>query len=144
MSTARDVMTAQAHCVTDTETILNAAQKMRDLDVGSLPITDADGKLIGMLTDRDIVVRGVAAGSDLSTAMAGEFAAGEPLTITPDSSAEVALQVMSQNQVRRLPVVEDGRMVGMISQQDIAAALSAEQVGQTVEAVTASGGQRSD
>lgn len=136
MSTARDVMRAEAHVLGESETISDAAKKMKDLDIGSLPIAAADGKLIGMLTDRDIVVRGLAEGNDPTSTRVGEFALGEPLTVGPDTSADEALQLMSSNQVRRVPVIEDGRMIGMISQADIAAALTAGQVGRTVEAVT--------
>lgn len=136
MTSARDVMTPQAHCIADSETLQQAAQKMRDLDVGSLPIADDSGRLIGMLTDRDIVVRGLAEGNDPTTTRAGELAMGTPLTVGPDTPAEDALSLMQQNQIRRVPVLDGDQMIGMISSADIAAALSAEQVGKTVEAVT--------
>jgi len=136
MATARDIMTSDAQCVQEDETLVDAAKKMRDLDVGSLPICGNDNRLKGMLTDRDIVVHGLAEGKDPATTTAGELAQGEVVTIGADDSAEEALRVMKDHQVRRLSVIDGYDLVGMISLADIAQNLSEDKLGDVVEAIT--------
>lgn len=136
MATAREIMTANVECVQEGETLSVAAKKMRDLDVGSLPICGNDNRLKGMLTDRDIVVRCLADGGDPTSMTAGELAQGEVVTIGADDSAEEALQVMKTNQVRRLPVIDGHDLVGMIGLADIARSLSEDKLGDVVEAIT--------
>ena len=119
MTTAQDVMTAGAQCVTEDQTLAEAARMMRDLDVGSLPICGSDGKLHGMLTDRDIVIRCVAEGGDCMESRAGEFAQGAVHWVSADADIDDALAIMSEHQVKRLPVVEHHRLVGMISETDL-------------------------
>jgi CBS domain-containing protein len=136
MATARDLMTPGAECVGENETLVDAARKMRDLDVGALPICGEDNRLKGVLTDRDIVVRCLAEGGDPSTALAGQFGQGKPVTIGADDSAEEALRTMSEHQVRRLPVIDGHDLVGMLSQADVARELSAEATGDTVQEIS--------
>lgn len=105
------------------ETLDVAVRMMRDLDVGQPPICGDDGRLKGVLTDRDIVTTTVADGGDTQTTTAGDLAKGKPVTIGADASVEDAIAAMASNRVRRLPVIEDHKLVGMISQADIARVL---------------------
>src|SRR5688500_4492762 len=104
MTTARDLMTPGAECVGENESLADAARKMRDLNVGALPICGSDNRLKGMLTDRDIVVKCVADGGDPNKTTAGAFAQGKPVTIGADDSIDAAVRTMETHQVRRRPV----------------------------------------
>ena len=119
MTTARDVMTTGTQCIKEDQTLTEAARMMRDLDVGSLPICGNDEKLHGMLTDRDIVVRCVAEGGDCNQTRAGDVAQGSVHWVSADADIDDALAIMSEHQVKRLPVLEDHRLVGMISETDL-------------------------
>jgi CBS domain-containing protein len=119
MTTARDVMTTGTQCIKEDQTLAEAARMMRDLDVGSLPICGNDDKLHGMLTDRDIVIRCVAEDGDSTQSRAGEFAQGSVHWVSSDTDIDDALAVMAEHQVKRLPVVDDHRLVGMISETDL-------------------------
>ena len=136
MATARDIMTGGAACVGENETLVDAARKMRDLDVGSLPICGEDNRLKGMFTDRDIVVKVLAEGRDPATTKVIDLIQGEAVTIGADDSVEVALQTMAKHQVRRLPVIDGTDLVGMVSQADVARNLPEEKVGELVEAIS--------
>ena len=136
MVTARDIMTPGAECVGENDTLVIAAQKMRDLDVGALPICGEDGKLHGMLTDRDIVVKCIADSGDPSSVTAGSLAQGKPVTIGADDDVSEALRTMEEHQVRRLPVIDDHKLVGMLAQADIALALAPADVGDTVAEIS--------
>jgi CBS domain-containing protein len=134
---ARDLMTEGCECVGEGETVVDAARKLAELDVGALPICGADNKLKGMLTDRDIVVKAIAAGRDVSQTTAGELAEGVPVTVGADDSAEDVMRTMADNQVRRVPVLDsDKNLVGIISQADVATQASAAQTGQVVDAIS--------
>ena len=135
-TTARDIMTRDPQCVRETQTLLEAARLMRDLDVGALPICGEDGRLHGMLTDRDIVVRCVAEGGDCSTMTASSLAQGKPVTIGADDSVDEAMATMAKHQVRRLPVIDGHQLVGIISEQNIAQGGRDRKVGDTIEEVT--------
>jgi len=137
MATARDIMTSGVECVQVDETLVDAARKMRDLNVGALPICGDDDRLKGMLTDRDIVIKCLADDGDPASTTAGELAGGAVVTIGADDSVEQALQVMKDHAVRRLPVIDDHDLVGVISLQDIARNLSDEKLGDVVDAITA-------
>jgi CBS domain-containing protein len=138
MTTARDIMHTGAECIGEHETLQYAAQRMRDLDVGALPICDDNESLHGIITDRDIVTKCIANGTDPATVTAGQLAQGAPVTV--DSSAEVTevLNVMMQHQIRRLPVIESDQPIGMITEADLARHLPEQSVGQFVEAICAS------
>ena len=136
MKKARDIMTGGAECIGENETLADAARKMRDLDVGSLPICGDDNRLKGMVTDRDIVIKVVAQGQDPQEVIVGTVAGGEVVTIGADDSLDEARRTMEEHQVRRLPVIDGHRLVGMISQGDLAKALPDEETGQLVESVS--------
>ena len=136
MTTAREIMTEDATCATTGETLRDAARKMRDLDVGALPICGDDNRLAGMITDRDIVVRCVAEGKDPDEVRVSELAEGKPVTIGADDPVEEILRTMTQYKVRRLPVIDGHDLVGMVSQGDVARNLPEEKVGDLVEAIS--------
>jgi CBS domain-containing protein len=136
MTVAREIMTPDAQCVGENETVAEAARKMRDLDVGALPICGEDDRLKGMLTDRDIALGVVAEGTDPDTVTAGEFGGDELVTIGADDDIEEALRTMADHQVRRLPVIDDHRLVGMISQADIARSVPPERAGEVLAAIS--------
>jgi CBS domain-containing protein len=136
MATAREIMTSGAECIGESETLVDAARKMRDLDIGSMPICGEDDRLKGMITDRDIVVRCVAEGKDPSQVRAGELGQGKPVTIGADDSVEETLRTMAQHKVRRLPVIDGHRLIGIVSQGDVAKNLPEDRVGELVEAIS--------
>jgi CBS domain-containing protein len=136
--TVREVMTAGAETLGEDETILEAARRLAEANVGALPIVGADGEVRGMLTDRDIAVKVVAQGRDPSEMKAGALAQGSVVTVSPDDSLDEALMRMTAAEVRRLPVVEGEDLVGVVSQADLARALPEEKAGALVEAVAAS------
>ena len=134
--TAREIMTGGAECAHENESLQDAARMMRELDVGALPICGEDDRLKGMVTDRDIVIRIVAEGRDPRQVKAGELAEGKPVTIGADDSIDEALRTMKEHKVRRLPVIDGQRLVGMVSQADIARNIDEERVGELVEAIS--------
>jgi CBS domain-containing protein len=136
MTTAREIMTGGVECVDAGETLVQAAQKMRDLGVGALPICGEDQRLKGMLTDRDIVVNCIADGGDPGTTLAGDLAQGKPVTIGADDSIEETLHTMSEHAIRRLPVIDGQQLVGIVSQADVAKNLPEDRVGELVEAIS--------
>ena len=138
MTTARDIMHTGAECIGKSQTLQHAARQMRDLDVGALPICGDDGRLLGIVTDRDIVVKCIASGVDPGTVTAGQLIQAEPVAIGPAADVDEVLQLMQENQIRRLPVIDNQRVVGMISEADLARNLPEQAVGQFVEAITAS------
>ena len=136
-TTARDVMTEGAECVSVNDTVTTAAQRMASMDVGSLPICGEDDRLKGMVTDRDIVIKVVAQGQDPAQVTAGDLAeGGEVVTIGADDPLEEVRRTMEEHQVRRLPVIDGHRLVGIISQGDLAKALPDAQTGQLVESIS--------
>ncbi|GAA0384567.1 CBS domain-containing protein [Microbispora corallina] len=136
MTVAREIMTPGAECVNEDESVLDAAAKMARLDVGSLPICGTDDRLKGMLTDRDIVVKVLATGRDPKSCLAGELAQGEAVTIGADDDAAEILRTMASYKVRRLPVIDGHRLVGIVALADVARALPDSPVGDLVDALT--------
>ena len=132
-------MTAEPICVRASDTALDAAKTMAGEDVGSLPICGEDDRLKGMLTDRDIVVKVLAQGKDPSSVKAGELGQGDGNTVTigADDSIDEALRTMAGAKVRRLPVIDGKKMVGIVSQADVATNIDEERVGELVEAISA-------
>ena len=114
----RDVMTPNPRTVTADDSIQNAARIMRDEDTGAVPVVD-NGRPVGIVTDRDIVVRAVADGGQLNRPVR-DIVTGSVVCATPDMSTREAAQLMSDHQVRRLPVVESERLVGIVSLGDLA------------------------
>lgn len=137
MTTARDVMSNDAQCIKESESILDAARRMRDLGVGSLPICGNDDKLHGMLTDRDIVIKCVAEGADCANTTAGELAQGSIYWVEADADIEDALAMMREHQVKRMPVMESHRLVGMISESDVTRHLDEHQISNFAQEVYA-------
>ncbi len=135
--TAREVMTEDCECIGESETVLDAAKKMSQLDVGALPICGDDDRLKGMLTDRDIVVKVLAEGKDPDSTKAGELGEGKPVTIGADDSVSEALATMKDHAVRRLPVIDGHQLVGIVTQGDLAKQIDEEEVGELVEAISA-------
>ena len=136
---ARDVMSSDCTCIGENDSVLDAAKRLAELEVGSLPICGEDDRLKGMLTDRDIVVKVLAEGRDPSSVKAGELGVGDGNTVTigADDPIDEALRTMIDHKVRRLPVIDDRQLVGIISQADIATNVDDERVGDLVEAISA-------
>jgi CBS domain-containing protein len=131
----RDIMHPGAECIGENDSLATAAQKMRDLGVGSLPICGADDRLHGILTDRDIVVRCLAEGRDPAETRAGELAQGTVFWVDATAAVDEALRQMEDHQVKRLPVIENHRLVGVITEADLARNLSEHQLAEFVEKV---------
>lgn len=137
-TSARDVMTADAKCVQEDDSIHTAATALADLGVGAMPICGNDNRLKGMLTDRDITVEVVAKGKDPDSTKVSELANGKPVTIGADDPVEEALATMKEHQVRRLPVIDGHDLIGIVSQADVARNLPEDKVGDLVEAISQS------
>lgn len=137
MTTARDIMHVGAECIGEHETLAQAARRMRDLDVGALPVCGDDDRLHGMITDRDILIKCVAAGGDPETVTAGDLVRGKPFTIDAEAGAGQVLRVMEEHRIRRLPVIDNHRLVGMISEADLARHLPEQSIAEFVEAICA-------
>ena len=116
----REIMTNRLVTVQPTESVSRAARLMRDADIGDVLVTDNGGHQMGILTDRDIAVRVVAQEKDLSQAQVGDFMSRDLYTASPDTDVEDAADMMAQRQVRRLPIVEGDRFVGIVSLGDLA------------------------
>ena len=117
--TARDIMTSDVVTVAADDSLQAAARRMVDHDIGSVPVC-SNGRVLGMLTDRDIVTRAAAPGADLVAVTAGEIAGRRLVAVAPDASVRDVVDTMASSKVRRVPVVEDDRLVGIISQADVA------------------------
>ncbi len=135
MATIRDLMTENPETCAPSATVADAARVMRDQDVGPVPVVEGD-RLVGIVTDRDLVVRVLAEGRDPSSTTLGEIASSDLTTVSPDTDLREALDLMSASQVRRLPVVEGGRLVGIVAQADIARAADEEQTGEVVQDIS--------
>lgn len=116
----KEVMTTDVMTCKDTDKLVDCARMMRELNIGSTPIVDDKNNLIGMLTDRDITIRAVANGVDVNNAVVGDFITPSPITVEPDINVEDAAEMMADNQVRRLPIVENGSLVGIVTLGDLA------------------------
>jgi CBS domain-containing protein len=134
----RDVMTSAIEPAPKSQPLREAARMMKTGDHGLMPVVD-DGRLVGMLTDRDIVVRAVAEGLDPNVALAGDFATPDPVAIEPEQPLDEALALMARYRVRRLPVVEDGMLVGVLSQADVALEAKEKKTGEIVQEISQPG-----
>ena len=133
--TIRDAMTSNPTAVHPDTTVLEAAQKMKSEDVGALPIVE-DDRLVGVVTDRDLAIRVLAEGKGAETAVS-EIASKDIVTVDPQQSIEEAARLMAEHQVRRLPVCEeDGKLVGMLAQADIAQSGHDSLTGETVQQIS--------
>ena len=127
MATVRDAMTESPRCVDAGATLTEVAKEMRDGDVGAILVTEAD-TLSGIVTDRDVVVRAVAEGKDPDETTAGDVCTSDPQTLGPDDDLGDAVRSVKSANIRRLPVVEDGKPVGILSLGDLAERLDPESV----------------
>lgn len=137
----RDIMTSDPSTLTPQSTLGEAATLMKQEDCGSLPILEG-GKLVGIITDRDIVVRAIADGKDPKSCKVSDVMSADPVTVSPDTSVDEAQRIMSERQVRRLPVVDDGRLVGIVVIGQIAQRDHAKDVGETLKEVSEKSSQR--
>jgi CBS domain-containing protein len=132
----REVMTSRVCSIDADKPVAYAAKMMRDEDVGLAPIVEGD-RLVGTLTDRDIAVRVVAEGRDPQSTTVLDVASTDLVTVDPQQDLDEALRLMAQHQVRRLPVVEeDGRLVGVLAQADVARQADDRKTGEVVERIS--------
>ena len=135
MTQVREVMTSNPAKCSPQDTVVDAARLMAQQDVGPIPVVDGD-RLVGLLTDRDIVVRVVAEGRSPESTTIGEIASTDLATVSPDEDLDRALQLLAERRVRRLPVVEGGRLVGIVAQADVARRGDDRATGQVVEQIS--------
>src|SRR2546423_703538 len=131
----RELMTTDVATATLATTLNEVASKMKEEDTGAIPVLDQD-KLAGIVTDRDIVIRCIAEGKDPNEITVEDILSGDLETIEPDAEAEEAARIMARRQIRRLPVVEDEELVGMISLGDIAVKEDEDVAGDTLQDVS--------
>jgi CBS domain-containing protein len=134
-ATVSQAMTSSPRSIERTESVVQAARLMASEDVGSLPVVEGD-QLVGIVTDRDLVLQVLAKDLDPSKVTISEVASENPVVAKPDESLDAALQRMAQEQVRRLPVVDDGRLVGILAQADVAREARPASTGEMVEQIS--------
>jgi CBS domain-containing protein len=136
MGQIKDLMTVKPRTVKTGDSVVEAAKLMRGEDAGVAPIVDGD-RLVGVVTDRDIAIRVVAEGRDPQSTKVEDIASQNLVTIDPQQGLDEALRLMAQHQLRRLPVVEeDGKLVGIVAQADVARHADARQTGEVVEEIS--------
>jgi CBS domain-containing protein len=137
MTTVREVMHAGCECLGINENLTDAARRMAEMNVGALPVCDEDNRVKGIITDRDIVVKCIMKGKNPAEVKAGDLLE-EPQLWWIDANADIeeVLHQMAEHKIRRLPVLENTELVGMISQADLAAKLPEEKLGELVEAIS--------
>lgn len=132
----RDIMTTSVEAIAPDTDLVAAARRMKELNVGSLPVVK-DGRLIGIITDRDIVIRAVAEGRELLLERVEAHYTSSPTTISPDADTQQASELMAREQIRRLPVVEGDRLVGFLAIGDLAVDLNKDKlVGNVLEKIS--------
>ena len=136
----RDAMTAEPRSIGASASVVEAARLMREEHIGSLPIIDNE-QLVGMITDRDITTRVVAEAADPKLTSVGDVSSGDPISIEPEKDLEEALLLMARHQVRRLPVVDNGKLVGIVAQADIALTENEKKSGKLLEAISEPSGE---
>jgi CBS domain-containing protein len=132
----KDLMTPSPTVCRPDDTASQAATLMKQEDCGAIPVVSGAGKLVGIVTDRDIVVRVVAAGKDPRSTPVSAVMSADPVTLAPDSSADDAERLMSERQVRRLPVVEDGHLIGILVTAQLARRGNPKEVGETIKGIS--------
>jgi predicted transcriptional regulator len=135
MKTARDLMTSPAECLAPDETLVDAARMFSKYDVGSMPVVDGD-TLVGVITDRDIVIEGVAKNLDLADTQISKVMSKNVVTVQVTDDALAVAQVLADKQIRRVPVVDGNRVVGVVSQADVALELDNATAGEVVEDIS--------
>jgi CBS domain-containing protein len=131
----RDAMTSEALAVAPGDSLRRAAEMLKQHDVGSLPVVD-DGRLVGIITDRDIVVRAVAEQADPGAMPVEQIASSDPVAVQQDQDLTDALEMMAYHRVRRLPVIASGQLVGMIAQADVAIEANEKSTGAMLESIS--------
>jgi CBS domain-containing protein len=131
----KEVMTSDVRACEPNATVVDVAKLMAKEDVGPIPVVE-EGRLVGLVTDRDIVVRVIAEGRDPNATTVGEIASRDLVTVSPDEDLDGALQLLAQHQVRRLPVVDGDRLVGIVAQADIARLGKDKKTGEVVEEIS--------
>jgi CBS domain-containing protein len=134
-TSVRDAMTEDPRSIGASASVVEAARLMQEQHIGSLPVTD-DEKLVGMITDRDITTRVVAEAAVPETTSVGDVYSRDVVSVEPSNDLEEALRLMARHQVRRLPVVDNGRLVGIVAQADIALRKNEQKTGELVEAIS--------
>jgi CBS domain-containing protein len=137
-ATVSQAMTATPRSIESSESVVQAARLMASEDVGSLPVVEG-GLLVGIVTDRDLVLQVLAKDLDPSKVTISEVASENPVVAKPDEPLDAALQRMAQEQVRRLPVVDEGRLVGILAQADVAREARPASTGEMVEQISQEG-----
>ncbi len=132
----RELMTGDPSSVESNATLGQVATLMKQEDCGSIPVVDG-ARLVGIVTDRDIVIRAVAAGKDPKTLRVSEVMSANPVTVGPDDDVKQAEKVMADRQIRRLPVVEKGALVGILVTAQIARAENERATGETLKEISA-------
>lgn len=135
MKTARDLMTSPAECLAPEETLVDAARMFSKYDVGSMPVVDGD-TLVGVITDRDIVVDGVAKNLDLADTQISKIMSRHVVTVQVTDDASAVAGVLADKQIRRVPVLDGDRVVGVVSQADVALELDNATAGEVVEDIS--------
>lgn len=136
MTKAGEIMTKGSEFLKEDASVFDAAKRLAQKSIGAVPVCDSSGHLRGVVTDRDLVVEVVAAGKDPAKTKVMDLVHGEAVTIGADDSVEEAVKTMKQHKVRRLPVIDGTKLVGMVSQADIARACSPAQAGELVGAIS--------
>jgi CBS domain-containing protein len=134
-TTVKDVMTSRPTSIASDAMVVEAARRMLSEDVGSLPVVDGD-EVVGMITDRDVVLQVVAKDLDPNKVPVSTVCSESPVTAQADESLDDALAKMAKQQVRRLPVVSDGRLVGILAQADVARTARPESTGRLLEEIS--------
>jgi CBS domain-containing protein len=141
-ATVREAMHEGCECIGENQSVLDAAKRMEQLDIGAMPICGQDDRLKGMITDRDVVVKVIAHDKDPATTMAGELAQGTLAYVRADAPLDQALSLMQEHKVRRLPVIDENkRLCGMITEADIATHMPEQRTGEMVGAIAAAAPQ---
>lgn len=135
MTSVREIMTAGVECIEDSASLVDAAYRMSELSVGALPICDADDRLRGILTERDIVIKGLAGGADPFHARAGQCAEGPPVAVQAGDSVEEAVRVMGERRIRRLVVLDGGDVVGMVGEKDLVHGLTGDRFAELMRSI---------
>ncbi|MFI1968882.1 CBS domain-containing protein [Streptomyces cinnamoneus] len=137
MTVAKEIMHPGAQWISRDVTLDEAARLMRELNVGALPVADENERLCGIVTDRDIVVKCVADRRDPATCTAAELCEGTPRWIDANADVEEVLHEMENHRIKRLPVIENKRLVGIITEADLAQHLTDDQIAEFAEMVYA-------
>lgn len=135
MATARDIMHHGAECIGMGDSLAHTARRMRELNIGAMPICGDDDRLHGIITDRDIVVKCIAQGGDPNQVTAAELANGAPVWVDASAQEDEIIQTLTDHKIRRVPVIENQRLIGMISEADLATHLPEHEVAEFARAI---------